>query len=60
MPTSRHREYADDYERDPRVRVESVDAAARSYAQALWAEADAKARVEEARRCLLAAVERER
>lgn len=52
MPTSRHREYADDYERDPAVRLAVVEAA-RVYADAL-------ARAEEARLALLAAEEAER
>lgn len=54
MPTSRHREYADDSPRDPAVRV---DAAARRYAAALWALRDAETRVEECRKALLAEVE---
>lgn len=60
MPTSPRREYAVDFTRDPLVCVESVDTAARLYAAALWAEADAAKAVKAARQVLLAAVERER
>lgn len=49
MGTTRHPDYQ-----------ESVDSAARLYAAALWALHDAEAKAEEARRALLAAVERER